>query len=119
MSGSPPQQESKHTPLDEAAIEADAKRWRSWFAFHGQKARPLSQVERSFIEAVDHIDSLAAELRRTRRLLEAGERLAEATSGHLYSGNRGAHKAADAWKRCDDALSVYQEAAKPQEREGA
>ncbi len=86
MSGSPPQQESKHTPLDEAAIQADVERW----------------------QEQNHITDLLAELRRTRRLLDAGQRMHVELEAYLIRRMRGTPSVA----ALESSVVAYQEAAK-------
>ena len=70
MSGTRTEQESKHTPLDLSLYEKWAVEWRIRGSANGEAVGEL-------------IDDLVGELRRTRRLLEAGQRLAEAVHARI------------------------------------
>lgn len=63
---------STEAKIKHGAIRADVERWRSALVGADEYVR-----KESLSVACDHIDELLAELCRNRRLLEAGERLAE------------------------------------------
>lgn len=70
----------------------------------------LAEMEVRAYVARDHISALLAEVRRTRRLLEAGERLAEEVRGYFKAGRTYPSWATD--QRLVSALATYEEAAK-------
>ncbi len=68
MSGSQTEQESKHTPLDEAVIRGDVNRWTAPILI---RREPEPEA---LLKACKYLTELLAELRRTRRLLDEHER---------------------------------------------
>ena len=99
----------KHLDLEAIRTEVTARRR------HAMRAGTLgTQSDRGLLEACDETERLLAELRRNRRLLEAGEGLEKAAKELRASASSGdpAEVSVEKLYCLHCAQTVYQEAAK-------